>query len=177
MWLKNEIGFFIALEAEDGLGRFGFSWGPSPWLADGQLLAPSSCGLSSVLALGSLSYLIDLSVAVLGLCCCVGYSLVAASRTLSSCSAGASHCSSCSCCGARALGRVGSVVSAPGLQSAGSKAWGIFLDQGLNLYLLPWQADSLPLSHQGSPGFPFYDQIVSPYKNMSHVRLRATLIA
>ena len=28
---------------------------------------------------------------------------------------------------------------------------GIFLDQGLNLYLLHWQADSLPLSHQGSP--------------------------
>ena len=27
----------------------------------------------------------------------------------------------------------------------------IFLDQGLNLCLLYWQADSLPLSHQGSP--------------------------
>ena len=30
-------------------------------------------------------------------------------------------------------------------------ACGIFLDQGLNLCLLYWQADSLPLSHQGSP--------------------------
>ena len=28
---------------------------------------------------------------------------------------------------------------------------GIFLIQGLNLHLLLWQADSLPLSHQGSP--------------------------
>ena len=28
---------------------------------------------------------------------------------------------------------------------------GIFLTQGLNLYLLHWQADSLPLNHLGSP--------------------------
>ena len=28
---------------------------------------------------------------------------------------------------------------------------GIFLTQGLNLHLLHWQADSLPLSHQRSP--------------------------
>ena len=28
---------------------------------------------------------------------------------------------------------------------------GIFLTQGLNLHLLLWQADSLPLSHQGIP--------------------------
>ena len=28
---------------------------------------------------------------------------------------------------------------------------GIFLDQGSNPCLLPWQADSLPLSHKGSP--------------------------
>ena len=32
-----------------------------------------------------------------------------------------------------------------------SMACGIFPDQGLNLCLLLWQADSLPLSHQGSP--------------------------
>ena len=32
-----------------------------------------------------------------------------------------------------------------------SVAWGIFLDQGSNPCLLRWQADSLPLSHQGSP--------------------------
>ena len=34
-----------------------------------------------------------------------------------------------------------------------SFACGIFLAQGLNLCLLHWQADSLPLSHQGSPCF------------------------
>ena len=32
-----------------------------------------------------------------------------------------------------------------------SAACGIFLDEGSNLYLLHWQADSLPLSHQESP--------------------------
>ena len=32
-----------------------------------------------------------------------------------------------------------------------SVACGIFLDQGLNPCLQHWQADSLPLSHQGSP--------------------------
>ena len=56
----------------------------------------------------------------------------------------------------------GSVVVVPGLQSTGSVvvyqgliscpvACGIFLDQGLNPCLLHWQADSLPLSYQGSP--------------------------
>ena len=40
-----------------------------------------------------------------------------------------------------------SVVVAHGLSC--SMACGIFLDQGWNLCLLHWQADSLPLSHQG----------------------------
>ena len=50
---------------------------------------------------------------------------------------------------------------APGLQSTGSKVvvlgvscsvvCGIFLDQRPNPCLLPWQAGSLPLSHQGRP--------------------------
>ena len=44
-------------------------------------------------------------------------------------------------------------------------ACGLFTDQGLNPCLLPWQADSLPLSHQGrlhlvciSLHFPSYSQ-------------------
>ena len=45
-----------------------------------------------------------------------------------------------------------SVVSAHGLRC--SEASGIFPDQGLNLCLVPWQAESSPLSHQGSPA-PF----------------------
>jgi len=32
-----------------------------------------------------------------------------------------------------------------------SMACGLFLNWGLNPCLLHWQADSLPLSHQGSP--------------------------
>ena len=54
-----------------------------------------------------------------------------------------------------------SVAAAHGLQSPGtvvvvygpccSTTCGIFLDQGLNPCLLHWQADSLPLSLQGSP--------------------------
>ena len=68
---------------------------------------------------------------------------------LSSYSVRASHCSGFSCCGAQALGPVGSVVVAHGLSC--SLTSGIFLDQGLNPFLLHWQADSSPLSHQGSP--------------------------
>ena len=44
---------------------------------------------------------------------------------------------------------MGSVVVAHGLSC--SLASGIFLDQGLNPFLLRWQADSSPLSHRGSP--------------------------
>ena len=75
----------------------------------------------------------------MGLCCCVGFSLLRHGP----------------------YGMQASAVAAPGLLSTGSivvmhglscsKACGIFLDQGSNLYLLHWQADSLPLSHQGNP--------------------------
>ena len=80
-------------------------------------------------------------------------------------------CSDSSCCGAWTLGTWASVFVAPGLSSTGlivvvhmlscsvacgffldqdSTACGIFLDQGSNPCLLHWQADSSPLSHQGS---------------------------
>ena len=97
---------------------------------------------------------------------CAGSSLVL--RLFSSCSeqgplstsgARASHCGGFSCCGARALGRAGSVLVAPGLCSTGSVgaahglscsvACGILPDRRSNLCLLHWQADSLPLSHRG----------------------------
>ena len=64
-------------------------------------------------------------------------------------------------CRAQTLVLGASVVVALGLQGTGSvvvvhrfscpAACGIFPDQGSNLCLLHWQADSLPLSHQGSP--------------------------
>ena len=47
-----------------------------------------------------------------------------------------------------------SIVAAhPGL---GLLAGGIFHAQGANACLLRWQADSLPLTHQGSPVFMFF---------------------
>ena len=80
----------------------------------------------------------------------------------------ASRCTGFSCCGtwlqggwASIVTSQGSVVAAPGLQSTGSvfvahmpscsKACGIFLHQGSNACSLPWQVDSYPLHHQGSP--------------------------
>ena len=58
-----------------------------------------------------------------------------------------------------------SVAAVPGLLSPDSivvvqglscsEAHRIFPDQGSNPYLLHWQADSLPLSHQGSPSSSF----------------------
>ena len=63
------------------------------------------------------------------------------------------------------LTAVASLV-APGLQSVGSvvvvhglscsAAHGIFSDQESTLCLLPWQADSLPLSYQGSPAYTYF---------------------
>ena len=57
----------------------------------------------------------------------------------------------------------GSVVAAPGPQHTGSVAVAhglncfaacrIFLDEGLNMCVLHWQADPLPLRHQGNPLF------------------------
>ena len=80
---------------------------------------------------------------------------------LSSCSAQASH-SVASLVVENGLSVTqASVIVAPGLQSTSSvvvakglscfTACEILLDQGLNLCLLHWQVDSLPLSHQGSP--------------------------
>ena len=52
-----------------------------------------------------------------------------------------------------ALEHIGSVVVAHGFSC--SAIYGIFLDQGSNLYPLPWQANYLPLTHQGSPRWRF----------------------
>ena len=90
---------------------------------------------------------------------------------------GTSHCSDFSC-GAQVLESMGfsraSVVAARGLDSCSPGALeqrlnscgalasllcvvcGVFLDQGSNPCLLHWQADSLTLSHQGSPPNLFF---------------------
>ena len=89
---------------------------------------------------------------------------------LSRCSALASRCSGLSCSGAWPLGARASAVMVRGCRSRGlwstgsvvavqgfscSTVCGIFPNQGLNPCSLHWQADSLPLSHQGSPFFGF----------------------
>ena len=111
---------------------------------------------------------IYLFLAVLGLCCCIGFSLVAESE----------DCSLVEVCGLlivvaslaaehRLSGGRPSVVGAHGLSTCGSqalehrlivvhglscfRACGIFLDQGSNLSVLHWQSDSSPLNHQESP--------------------------
>ena len=48
---------------------------------------------------------------------------------------------------------LGSIVVTHGFSC--SVACGIFPDQGSSLCLLHWQADSVPLSHQGNPLFHF----------------------
>ena len=75
---------------------------------------------------------------------------------LSSCGALASPCGSFSCGGAQALGPQASVVVVHGLGC--SEACEIFPDQESKSCLLHWQADSLLLSHQGSPSkiYDFY---------------------
>ena len=54
---------------------------------------------------------------------------------------------------ARRLQGTGSIFVAHGLSCPVAR--GIFLNQGSNLCLLYWQADSLPCSHKGSPPFVF----------------------
>ena len=61
------------------------------------------------------------------------------------------------------------MVAAPGLQSTGlavavlglsrSMVYTVFLDQGSNLRLLHWQADSYLLHHQGNP------EVISDFKS------------
>ena len=49
---------------------------------------------------------------------------------------------------------------------------GIFPTQGLNLCLLHWQADSVPLSHQGSPkGAAWVWQLKDSCKSLIHMNL------
>ena len=90
-----------------------------------------------------------------------------------SCSAQASRCSGFSCRGRQAVGHTGSAVAAPGPESTGSvvlahglicfSACGIFPDQVSILCLLHWQADCLPLIHQGSPQINSYTFYLSQF--------------
>ena len=93
---------------------------------------------------------------MLGLCCC---GVQAPHCSDFSCgiwalSAWSSVVGLCSCSSWALEHRLGIVVK--GLSC--SKACGIFPHQGSNPCLLHWQADSLPLSHQGSPALDVLQQ-------------------
>ena len=99
-------------------------------------------------------------LAALGLCGCMGFSLVAAGGGWSLGARVASHCGGRCHCGAQA-----SAVEARGLRflSTGSVVMvqrlscslgcGIFPGQGSKSFPLHWQVDSLPLSPEGSPDY------------------------
>ena len=97
-------------------------------------------------------FLIYLFLAVLGLCCCMDFSLVAESGSNSLVIV------------CRLLIVMASLVK-HGLRNTDSRvvahrfgcsiACGVFPDQGSNTCLLHCQLNSLPLSHQGSPGLTF----------------------
>ena len=117
--------------------------------------------------LASLSFSLSLyfnvslfTLALLGLRCCAGFSLVQrAGATLNL------RCVGISLrwlfFGSSGFRHMGFSAVAPGLKSTGSvvvanelccpPARWVFLDPGLNPCLLHWHEDSLPLSHQGSP--------------------------
>ena len=117
------------------------------------------------------SNFIHLLMALLGLRCSSGFSLVVVRRGLFlSCCVHALQHGGLSSCEHQLYGSWTSVIAGHGLNSFSSwalehrlkivvvhglncsTACGIFLDQGLNLSLMHWQADSLPLRYQGSPG-------------------------
>ena len=79
-------------------------------------------------------------MAVLGLHCCAGFSLVVVHGLLIAAASPVAE---------QGLKRTGSIVVVHGFSC--SAACGILPDQGLNLRLLHWQVDSLPLSHRESP--------------------------
>ena len=89
----------------------------------------------------------DLSLAVLGLCHYVGFSLVTGYSLAAVCRLLLAVASLVAEHGLE--GALATVVGAHGLSC--STACGSFLDQGSNPCLLHWKVDFLPLSHQGSP--------------------------
>ena len=111
---------------------------------------------------------IYLCLAILVLCCCVGFSLVAMSvghSLVVGCRLPSPQGTGSRVHGLQYWQHVGSVVADPGLWSTGSTvvapglhystACSISPFQGLNPHLLHWQVDSWALSHQESPHLPF----------------------
>ena len=88
-------------------------------------------------------------LAVLGLCCCTGFSPAATSRGYSLVAVHGLLTAAASLIAEHGLQGTGSMAAA--LELSCSAAREILPDQGSNLCLLHWQADSLRVSHQGGP--------------------------
>ena len=99
------------------------SWSPLPPASRPDPFVSSQCFLKLILA-------------VLGLCCCMGFCLLAANGGCAVVVTQVSHCSGISCWGSQ---EAGSVLVAGRLSC--SSVCGIFLDQGSNPCLLHWQVD------------------------------------
>ena len=108
-------------------------------------------------------------LAALGLRCCVGFALVAVSGGYSRVAVCGPLIADASLAAEHGLRSAGLVGVVNGLSC--SAACRIFPDQGSNLHLLRllhWQADSLPLSHQGSPRLVF---LLAKSDNSCHSRI------
>ena len=129
---------------------------------------PSFCNTYLDLKKNNLIYLVSFS-AVLGFRCWVGFPLVGVIVAYSSVQpqrltvgpslvadtgSGPGVSSSCSVW-AQQLPFLGFKAQAQTKHGLSCLACGILLDEELNLCLLHWQTDFLPLSHQGSPDFLF----------------------
>ena len=96
-------------------------------------------GLSPFVVTGGCSVAVHgllVAVATLGLCYHAWAFPICGDRGLLCCSAWTSRCSGSSCCGARSLGCMGSVVVAHGFSCP--EACGILLDHGSNFCPVPW---------------------------------------
>ena len=107
-----------------------------------------------------------LFLAVLGLSCCMGSSLVAASGGYSLVAAASSRA-----CGVYSLVAAAS-SRACGVNSCGAQAYllcGMWDLPGSGIEpvcFLHWQAGSLPLHHQGSPELPFFSSDAGVSRNI-----------
>ena len=133
-------------------------------------------------------YVFNLFLAVLGLCCCIGFSLFVVSRDYPLAAVHRLLIAVASLIVEHSFWGMGASVSVAhglrscgsGLQSTGSidmahrfhrpAACGIFPDQGWNLCSLHEQKDSLPMSHQGNPKVGHFESERGPSANVFHAR-------
>ena len=117
---------------------------------------------------------------MLGLHCCLGFSLVVEIGSYFSCGSWASNHGSLSCCGAQVLGcegfsDCGSRALEHRLNSCGAQAllcrgmWDL-PGPGIEPMSPALAVDSLPLSHQGDPAslFNFSESLVPDLQNRNH---------